>query len=81
MLNVNEIRKDFIKGFFTTWGAYPHTIGSYATAMPGKYAYRQILREPIAERIYFAGEACHPSLPATVAGAFLSGRNIARQII
>ena len=77
----NEIRKDFIKGFFTTWGAYPHTIGSYATAMPGKFAYRQILREPIAERIYFAGEACHPSLAATVAGAFLSGRNTARQII
>jgi len=76
-----EIRKEFIKGFFTTWGAYPHTMGSYAVAMPGKYGYRQILREPIAEQIYFAGEACHPSLAATVAGAFLSGRNTARQII
>ena len=73
------IRKEFIKGFFTTWGSYPHTIGSYAAALPGKYRYRRVLREPVAERIYFAGEACHPSLAATVAGAFLSGRDVARQ--
>ena len=77
----NGIRKDFIKGFFTTWGQNPYTNGSYAAALPGKYEYRQILREPVAERIYFAGEACHPSLAATVAGAFLSGRNTARQIL
>ena len=77
----NEIRKDFIKGFFTTWGKYPHTMGSYAVAMPGRYGYRQILREPVAEKIYFAGEACHPSLAATVSGAFLSGHATARQII
>ena len=77
----NEIRKDFIKGFFTTWGTYSHTMGSYAVAMPGKYGYRQTLRQPVAKRIYFAGEACHPNLAATVAGAFLSGQKTARQII
>lgn len=77
----NGIRKDFIKGFFTTWGQNPYTNGSYAAALPGKYEYRQILREPVAERIYFAGEACHPSLAATVAGAFLSGRNTALQML
>jgi len=77
----SKIRNEFIKGFFTIWGKNPYTMGSYAAALPGKYEYRKILREPIAERIYFAGEACHPSLAATVAGAFLSGVNTARQLI
>lgn len=79
-LTGGEARKAFEKAAVTRWGSNPLTLGSYASASPGDYGYRSVLRETVGERIFFAGEACHPTLWATVAGAALSGETTAREV-
>ena len=74
----NNIVEKFVKGTATSWGMDPLFFGSYASAKPGAYSMRQVLREPVGERIYFAGEACHRSMWATVGGAHLSGEEVAK---
>ncbi|MFQ6024848.1 MAG: flavin monoamine oxidase family protein [Acidiferrobacterales bacterium] len=76
----SNINKKFIKGNYTRWGEDPWTLGSYASADPGYTHMRRHLRRPVAERIFFAGEACHPSMWATCGGAYLSGIDTAREV-
>ena len=65
----------------TKWGADPLAFGSYSTmAVGSKKDDRTILAEPIAKRLFFAGEATSPEYPATVHGAFLSGIREAQRI-
>ena len=66
-----------IKGTCTRWGQNHLTEGAYASAKPGMFRMRAALREPVAERIFFAGEACHPTMWATVGGAVASGADTA----
>ena len=68
-----DVSKQFVKGHFMRWGQYPWTLGSYASPRPGAKGMREILRQPVGDRIFFAGEACHTELWATCAGAYLSG--------
>ncbi len=69
----SDIEKHFVKGTATSWGINPLTLGSYASARPGAYHMRSVLRQSVGDKIFFAGEACHRSLWATVGGAHLSG--------
>ncbi len=69
----SDVDKAFVKGVATNWGQNPLTYGSYASAEPGKYPLRAVLRQPVGERIWFAGEACSPANWATVVGAHESG--------
>jgi monoamine oxidase len=63
----------------TRWGLDPYSFGSYTVARPGAADQRAALTRPHAERIHFAGEAAAPEgWAATVAGAFMSGREAAR---
>ncbi len=71
----------FVKGAVTSWGQNPLTLGSYASAEPGAHALRSVLRQPVGDRIFFAGEACHRSLWATAAGARLSGEEVALDVV
>lgn len=61
----------------TEWSSDPHVRGCYASAVPGGHPMRKVLRAPVADRIFFAGEACHPDLWATVGGADISGTRTA----
>lgn len=72
-----KIDRYFIKGDATRWGSDPLFLGSYASAEPGAYRQRSRLRESVAERIYFAGEACSDLLWATVHGAYEAGIRVA----
>ena len=76
----SDIDRSFVKGDATSWGQNPLTRGSYASAEPGAYRMRSVLRDSVGDRIFFAGEACHPSLWATVAGAHLSGQSVAGNV-
>ena len=76
----SSIDSRFVKGAVTSWGQNPLTLGSYASAEPGAHVLRSVLRQPVGERIFFAGEACHRSLWATAAGARLSGEEVARDV-
>ncbi|NEX94233.1 NAD(P)/FAD-dependent oxidoreductase, partial [Caulobacter sp. 17J65-9] len=65
----------------TAWAADPWACGSYSYARPGRRADRKALAAPVEERIFFAGEACHPTLFSTAHGAWLTGERAASQAI
>ncbi len=75
-----DVDKALVKASATAWGQNPLTYGSYASAEPGAYPLREVLREAVAERVWFAGEACSPLEWATVGGAHKSGEATAREL-
>ncbi len=75
-----SVDKAFVKASVTSWGKNPLTYGSYASAEPGAYPMRAVLREPVGDRIWFAGEACSSLEWATVAGAHKSGIATAKDV-
>lgn len=75
-----DVDKHLMKTAVSNWGENPLVRGCYASAAPGAYPMRAVLRKPEADRIFFAGEACHKDLWATVGGADLSGAAAADDI-
>lgn len=68
-------------GTVSRWRGIRSIAGSYTGARPGRLAARAVLREPWSARLHYAGEACAPpGWQATVAGAWLAGRAVARRI-
>jgi monoamine oxidase len=76
----SDVDKQLVKGSFTRWAGDPWALGAYATATPGNGKQREALRRTVADRIYFAGEACAPRWTQTCGGAALSGRETAEAI-
>ncbi len=76
----SDVDRYFIRGDATRWGSDPHYLGAYASAEPGAYHYRSELRKPVADRIFFAGEACDRYEWSTVHGAYRSGRKTAKRV-
>jgi monoamine oxidase len=77
------------KADFTNWASNPWVRGAYAAALPGKHAQRDALARPVANRVFFAGEAlAHnvvvagrtTSLAQTAGGAVLSGWKTAEAV-
>lgn len=62
----------------TTWGREPTIRGAYAAACPGQAHRRADLALPLADRLFFAGEATSPDFYSTCHGAHLSGIAAAR---
>lgn len=67
----------------TRWQADPHAAGSYSYLPVGADpADRAALAEPnAAGTVFWCGEHCCCDYPATVHGAFLSGKTVARQVL
>lgn len=62
----------------TRWKTDPFARGAYSyVPVGGDFTARQVLSEPMHNVIVFAGEACTTSDPATVHGAYNSGRDAA----
>ena len=76
----NKIDKDLIKSHAVDWSSNPLFLGAWASAEPGAFKYREILRSSVGDRIYFAGEATAKEW-GTVAGAYDSGKIVAKSII
>ena len=76
----SDARKAVKKGAMTSWGSERWTRGAYAAARPGRAKARATLAHPVADRIYFAGEALAGPLIQTCGGARLSGEAVARQM-
>jgi len=77
----NDLRKHAGRAMMTNWGGERWVRGAYAAARPGQASARQVLAEPIAERIFFAGEHLAGPLIQTCGGARLSGEAVARQVV
>ena len=76
----SDARRAVTHGTMTNWSAERHVRGGYAAARPGKAHAREVLSDPVGERIWFAGEALAGGLKQTAAGARLSGEAVAGQV-
>jgi len=66
----------------SAWAADPYARGSYSFHAPGSgLEDRRRLQLPIADRLYLAGEAVGVDNPSSVAGAVISGRYAAGQLM
>ena len=66
----------------TRWAADPFAGGSYSYAAVGSTPDdRAALAAPVANRLFFAGEATSLDYPATVHGAYLAGLRVARELL
>ena len=77
----NRIRDAVRGGRLAGWWTDPHARGSYSVARPGHLSARTVLRETVAGRIWFAGEATAGGGAMTVGGATLEGERAAREVI
>jgi monoamine oxidase len=57
----------------TGWSNDRFACGSYSHALPGKAAAREMLARPVAQRLFFAGEACSAHSFSTAHGAYETG--------
>jgi monoamine oxidase len=73
-------RKAVTHGTMTNWSAERHVRGGYAAARPGRAHAREVLKDPVGDRIWFAGEALADGLKQTAGGARLSGAAVADQV-
>lgn len=65
----------------TRWHSDPFCRGSYSYAPLGvQQGDREQLAEPVDDRLFFAGEATHPTMSATVHSAYLTGLREADRI-
>jgi monoamine oxidase len=66
----------------TDWSRDPFALGSYSfrtlSERPGD---RMALAAPVADRLFFAGEACHPDHPGTVHAAYETGLAAASRML
>jgi len=67
------IRTHLGKAVATGWHNDPWSRGAYSAARPGHADARAQLAEPIAGRLFFAGEACSIESFGTCHGAYLTG--------
>lgn len=66
----------------STWAADPFARGAFGFQAVGTTPeLRETLAEPVADRVWFAGEACSPDAPGTLQGALSTGRLAARSLV
>ena len=75
-----KARDSFVRGHLTDWAANPRSLGAYAAARPGHYGARAELARPVADRVFFAGEAVATPYVQLCGGAYLSGEAVARKV-
>lgn len=76
----SDIRRARIATGASHWRSDPYIGGGYSFALPGAAEQRLIFRQPLADRIFFAGEACSTSYFGTVNGAYESGVTAAHAV-
>lgn len=76
----SEFVKQIRRATSTSWVSDPFSQGSYSAARPGYAHLREQLSVPIADKIFFAGEACSIRDFGTVHGAWESGERAARAV-
>ncbi len=71
-----------VDSYTMDWAAEPFIRGTYSFPMPGSDGAREVLAEPLVERIYFAGEATNTNGHfSTVHGALETGARAALEIL
>jgi monoamine oxidase len=76
----SDARKAYRGGAFANWVADPFSLGAYAVMKPGRMRARDYLARPIADKLWLAGEATAGIYSMTAGGAYIAGRNAARDV-
>lgn len=76
-----NVRRSVTGGRLASWWADPLARGAYSVCLPGQSAARAALAEPVAARLWFAGEATAGGGSMTVGGATLSARKAAADCV
>lgn len=77
----SDVRRHLRPLVATAWGRTDWMRGSYSHALPGHSGARAVLARPIDDRLFFAGEATHPTDFSTAHGAWESGLRAAQEIV
>jgi monoamine oxidase len=77
----NDAAKNVVKGDLSRWASNPWVRGAYSAARPGRTAARRELGRPLANRLFFAGEALAGEFAQTCGGASLSGAAAAQEVL
>jgi len=72
-----EIKKTIGRKHATRWNSEPYALGAWSAAVPGSAFARRQFFDPIADNVWYAGEAAHETLWGTVGGAWESGERAA----
>ena len=75
------VRHYYQGAHLTAWHRDPWSLGSTSYAPIGRHRLRVRLAEPVARRLYFAGEACSVAWAGQTAGAYEAGREAAAAIL
>lgn len=71
----NSIRSAYSgRSLVTSWGTDPWAMGSYSAARPGGVPFRTTLGTPIANQLFFAGEAVSIQSHGSINGAYVSAQ-------
>ncbi|MCB9927835.1 MAG: FAD-dependent oxidoreductase [Alphaproteobacteria bacterium] len=65
----------------STWGTTPWIWGAYSAMAPGGGDPRADLARPVEDRLFFAGEATHPTFFTAAHGAWASGERAAAEAL
>ncbi|MCK0195365.1 FAD-dependent oxidoreductase [Ancylobacter sp. 6x-1] len=76
-----DIRRQLRPLIASDWAGTASIGGGYSHALPGHAAARLALARPFEDRLFFAGEATHPTDFSTAHGAYESGVRTAEEVI
>lgn len=81
-IDITTLKSKLVAETIINWTAEPFTLGSYAYDTVGAHQSREVLRQPLEDTIYFAGEYLYEG-PAmgTVEAALSSGQEAAKEMI
>jgi monoamine oxidase len=65
----------------SAWARTDYVGGSYSHALPGQHGARAVLRQPVDDRLFFAGEACSEHDFSTAHGALATGVAAAEAVL
>ena len=77
----SEIKRTLGDFRASAWGFDPWVRGAYSSSVPGAVNPREMLAQPLARKLYFAGEAASPRAFNTAHGAWISGQEAVQNII
>ncbi|MGH2614232.1 MAG: flavin monoamine oxidase family protein [Thermomicrobiales bacterium] len=80
MLMGSGLRRQIVASTATRWASEPYIRGAYAAAIPGQADRREALRQPLDDRLFFAGEATSPEFFTTCHGAWETGIAATREV-
>lgn len=77
----SSVRSRIKRTHATRWTQEPYVLGAMSAAGPANAEARKALQEPVAGRVWFAGEALHDTQWGTVNGAWESGTRSAEAVL